>query len=188
MKVHFNAPLNGKKEYYQRIVAKIHQLGYELVTNHVLERDITQVEAETEAESELQSKKLASWIKNADIVVFETSYPDVSLGYEIALALNMSKPVVVLYRKEMNTPHGLKGIKSEKLQLVSYNDATLEEMLEYALDYAEEATDIRFNFFVTPTISAYMDWIARERKLPRSVYLRRLIENDMDKNDEYAEK
>jgi len=187
MKVHFNAPLNGKKSDYQRIVTKINDLGYELVTNHVLERDITQVESETEEESELQSKKLASWIKNADIVVFDTSAPEVSLGYEIALALNMSKPVIVLYRKELSTPHGLKGIKSDKLQLVSYNDTTLEEMLEYALDYAEEATDIRFNFFVTPTISAYLDWIARERKLPRSVYLRRLIENDMGDNQQYAE-
>lgn len=182
MKVHFNGPLDGNKEVYARIDKKIEALGYSLVTRHAIERDIKDVETETEAESELAAKKISSWIKKADIVVFEASRPDVSLGFEIASALNMSKPVIVLYHKSGQVPHGLKGIHNDKLQLICYDDQTLEEMLEYSLEYAEESSDIRFNFFIPPRIVQYLDYIAREKKIPRSVYLRTLIEEDMEKN------
>lgn len=58
-------------------------------------------------------------------------------------------------------------------------------LLKEAMSKAENKVDVRFNFFVTPRILLYLDWLAKNKKLPRSVYLRNLIESDMEKNKEY---
>mgnify|MGYP000846877741 CR=1 FL=1 len=189
MKIHFIASAIGNKNDYGSIIDLVEKLGNTIITRHAIERSREQILSESPEESELYVKKFQTWHKKADVVIFEVTTPDISIGYEIAYALTLSKPVIVLYRRDINsqpgTPGALKGMHSERLQVLSYDDATLGEILALALDYAEETSDIRFNFFVTPTISAYLDWIAKERKLPRSVYLRRLIEDDMNSNLEY---
>lgn len=178
--------IRGNREDYKKIIELIQKQGHELVTTHVIERTPKDVEGETAAEAELYARKILTWIKKADVIVFEVSQPAVSVGFEVATALNMSKPVVVLYKKDSGIiPHALKGIHNDKLQILSYDDLTLGEMLELSLDYAQETADVRFNFFVSPAISSYLDWIAQHKKVPRSVYLRNLIEDDMNNNEEY---
>ncbi len=187
MKIHFMAPLiHGSREDYVRIVNLIEKQGHSVVTRHALERSPVEIEKESPAEAELYAKKISTWVKKADAVVFEVTEPDVSIGFEVATALNLSKPVIILYRRDKGAiPHALKGIHNDRMQLLSYDDNTLDEMLELALDFAEETGDIRFNFFVTPSINAYLDWIAKVKKLPRSVYLRNLIEKEMQDSQEY---
>ena len=73
------------------------------------------------------------------------------------------------------------------LLLAPYNDGNLETVLADALDYASSHQDVRFNFFISPAIGNYLDWISKEKKIPRSVYLRNLIEKDMEENEEYHE-
>jgi len=61
----------------------------------------------------------------------------------------------------------------------------LEEILKMACGEAKEQMDTRFNFFISPLHQTYLDWIAKHRKIPRSVYLRDLIERDMAQNKEF---
>ena len=184
MKVHFMAPLiNANLTDYERIIHLIEKQGHQIITKHAIERAPKDIEEETPEEAELYAKKIMSWMKKADVVVFEVTKPDISVGFEVATALNLNKPVIILYRRDKGAiPHALKGIHTDRLQLLSYDESTLDEMLELALDFAEETSDIRFNFFITPAISAYLDWVAREKKIPRSVFLRHLIERDMTIN------
>ena len=63
---------------------------------------------------------------------------------------------------------------------------SVEEALKLALDYASDQMDTRFNFFISPKHGNYLDWISKNKKVPRAVYLRRLIEKDMDENKEYS--
>lgn len=187
MKTHFIGALEGNKEDYKKIVKIIVDQGFDLISDHSISRDIDEVEKETEEEAALYSKKMADWIKKSDIIVIEATISNLGAGYEISTALQLGKPVIVLYRpKSGNSPHVLKGIHDERLQVLSYNDDTLKEVLKLALDYAAEKIDTRFNFFISPKIGNYLDWIAKKRKLPRAVYLRKLIEDEMDKNKEYS--
>lgn len=188
MRVHFMAAVDGDKDDYAKIIGTIEKMGNEVITRHYLERNIKDIVNETPEESELYVKKIAMWMKKADVVVFETTKPDVSVGFEVATALNYMKPVIVLYRQEKGfTPHSLKGMSNEKLQVLSYNQDTVEELLKLALEYAQETTDTRFNFFISPSLSHYLDWVAQTKKIPRSVYLRQLIEQDREENKEYYE-
>lgn len=188
MKVHFIGDLSGNKDDYKKIVAIVKKHGDELVTDHSIVRTLKDVETETPEDAELYAKKMSQWLKQADVVVVETTIPLLGSGYEIAVALQLGKPVIALYRPDgKNTPHVLKGLESDKLQVIGYNDKNLDEALELALSYATEQVDTRFNFFVSPSIVNYLDWVSKKKKLPRAVYLRRLIEEDMRSDKEYNE-
>ncbi len=187
MKIHFVAAVDGNIDDYTRIVRIIEKKNHELITNHYLERKLDEIVSESSAESELYAKKSQLWMKKADVVVFESTKSDASVGYELAVALNLLKPVIVLFHENKGIPpHSLKGVSSEKLQILGYDDETLSEMLELALEHASEISDVRFNFFISPTIGTYLDWISKNKKIPRSVYLRNLIERDMEDNEEYG--
>ncbi len=187
MKVHFIAAVDGSKKDYKAIIETTKELGWEVITEHSLERSMDDIQKESEEQAELYAKKMIKWIKEADVILVEATRPVLGAGFELATALNLSKPVIVLYRPDKGeTPYVLKGIQSDRLQVVSYNSSTLREVLKLALDYAQETQDTRFNFFISPKHQNYLDWIAKNKKIPRSVFLRRLIEEHMVKNDDYS--
>lgn len=189
MKVHFIGSLEGKKEDYKRIIELIESLDCEVLTKHSLSRDLKEVEHEADDDARLYAKRMRLWIVRADAIVVEATTQVLGTGYEIALALQLEKPVIVLYRDQgKNTPHVLKGVESEKLQVYKYSDETLQKTLTMALEYARDTIDVRFNFFISPRINRYLDWVSKEKKIPRSVYLRTLIEVDMKRHQEFVKR
>ncbi|MEN8253095.1 MAG: hypothetical protein ABFQ62_01825 [Patescibacteria group bacterium] len=123
-------------------------------------------------------------VKLSDVVVLELSTHSLSMGYIMQKALESGKSVIALYQGD-NYPHFALGIDNDKLQIIEYGKDNLKESLKNALEFAKDQSDIRFNFFISPTIANYFDWIAKNKRIPRSVYLRRLIEADMKANTEY---
>lgn len=186
MKVYFAFSARGNTELeknYHLIKSTLKQVGG--VDILMLESDPTVIYNYSHEELVNLYKQAMNAIRKCDVVLLEVSTHSLSMGYLMQTALSMGKPVIALYVKD-RAPAFAIGIDDEKLQVVEYSLSNLPQVLELALDYAEETSDIRFNFFVTPTISSYLDWVAKEKKLPRSVYLRRLIEDDMGKNDEFG--
>jgi len=114
----------------------------------------------------------------------EGSTPSFGVGQEIMEAVGDNKQVIVLYQKGMK-PHILRGVGSDAIYMYEYTKDNLREVLKDVLDYAKSRSDTRFNFFISPEIGAYLDWIAKNKRIPRAVYLRRLIEEDMRNNKEY---
>lgn len=169
------------KELYHQIYKIIESSGYAHLTDFVLSveveefylADISKFYAETVKD-----------LKQADVCIFETTTPSLAVGHLISMALQYGKPVIALFTGE-NTPFFLTGIKDEKIQVINYTRENIKQMLTEALEYAQETVDTRFNFFISPSLSHYLDWIAQTKKIPRSVYLRQLIENDRDTHKEY---
>jgi len=123
-------------------------------------------------------------VKKSDVVVVEVSGHSMSLGYLVGKALEMNKPVVALF-EEGNKLLFLKWMKNDKLIFCPYN-RNINTVLNVALKKAEKLVDVRFNFFVSSSILNYLDWVANKKMLPRSVFLRNLIEKEMKKDKEYA--
>lgn len=191
MKFHFFASLEGDKKNYKKIFDILEKLKCQPISHHVFKRNIEDVKKETEQESELYAKKMVRWINQADFIIAEVTEQGVSTGFEIMASLQRNKPVAVLY--EVNKgyiPHTLRGIQDEKLQIYSYQADKEQELwntLKMIVEDASEQSDMRFNFFISPNQQMYLDWIAKNKKIPRSVYLRDLIEADMNKNINYNE-
>jgi hypothetical protein len=125
-------------------------------------------------------------VKKADLIVAEVSLHSMSMGYIVNKALELGKPVIVFYLAG-HTPFFFSAIGDDKLQSIEYSIETLDEVVKDAVEYAKDSADIRFNFFLPPRLMNYLDWISQHEKLPRSVYLRDLIEKDKEKNKSYNE-
>ena len=190
MKVYFTAAVSNVtvdiRNVYRRIVDILEKHGHIVISNHLENKNADEIKSQSEADALNMQKKMSKWKKQADLILVEASTPSFGVGQEIAEALVDNKQVVVLYKQGLK-PHILLNQGQEALYFVEYNNDNLEKVLEEYIEYAKEHSDTRFNFFISPQIGTYLDWISRKKKLPRAVYLRRLIEDDMKLNKDYAE-
>ncbi len=183
MKFHFFGSLEGDKENYRVIFDCLEKLECHSINHHVLHRKIDDITKETAEESEAYVKRMISWVQKADFIVFEVTLEEVSLGYEMMLALNKGKPVIVLYQADKGKiPFTLKGVTSDRLFIYSYEKERiygLEQTLKLALEEIKKQIDTRFTILLPPKIVSFLDRISREKKLPKSVFIRNLIEERM---------
>ena len=187
MKIYFSAALiykDKRGKSYDRIMDSINKSGHKLL-NYGMEREVLDIKQQDSNQFRNHYKSVLKWMNQSDLVVVEASFPStMHIGHEISLALDKGKPVVVLYEKGFS-PFFLEGADKDKLILSEYNSENLEEVLSDAIEYAASQQDVRLNFFISPAIGNYLDWISKEKKIPRSVYLRGLIEKDMEDSEEY---
>jgi hypothetical protein len=188
MKVYFVGSVSGKEKYesnYQRIVDTLKKSAVSVI-EFTLKPTVTYIHGLSDEDKVDHYKEVLKAINDSDVVLAEGSYPSFGVGYEISLAIEKGKPVVVLY-EEGHSPHLIEGLKSEKLLVIKYKLNELESVVEDSIEYAADVQDTRFNFFISSKHQNYLDWIARVRKVPRAVHLRRLLERDMASNKSYQE-
>jgi hypothetical protein len=190
MKIYFTAAISAMDKYaenYRKIVSLLEKAGHQIKSDHILGANIGDILGEDDEKKIEYYKNFLKWLNSADAVIAEASFPStVHIGHEISLALEKGKPVVVLYTKS-KMPVFLQGVKSDKLFLLEYSLDDLGQVIDDALEDARDQMDVRFNFFVSPKIVGFLDWVAKKKKMPRAVYLRRLIEQDMEKNKDFSE-
>ena len=187
MKIYFTASISGKEKYlsnYKMIIEALKNLDVQILSNHVLITDREDIEKVSPEDERKFYDKVNEWINQSDIVIAEVSHQSTSIGHEITHAFSKNKPVILLHVED-KSPILFKGIKSDRLQLIEYHVEDLESQLKKAINFASDNQDTRFNFFISPEHQNYLDWIAKHRKIPRSVFLRRLIEEHMEDNPDY---
>lgn len=183
MKVYFTASIVGKKYYlknYLRIIDIFHKKKYHVDADHIIKSDENKIDLKTKGQRFQFQKQLHGWINACNFMVVEASFPSISVGYEIALALQIGKPVLVLYSQKY-PPTLLGNEQNEKLVCEKYTSDTLISIIDDFINYIEGVNDTRFTFFITPKIANYLERISKKEKLPKSVYLRKLIEKEMAK-------
>lgn len=181
MKAYFTGSIVGKRKYianYQRIIDILKKKNLDVQYEHILETTEQHLTDETKEERIKFQHRLHKWITSADFVIVETSYPSISVGYEIALAAHMLKPVLMLY-SEGEAPSLLAAYKDEHVISQKYSPETLEEIITDFITYVAGTNDTRFTFFITSEIANFLETVSRAEKIPKSVYLRRLIKDDM---------
>src|SRR5689334_2681410 len=171
MSVYFTASVVGKKDYlpnYKKIVTYLTSRGYKVQADHILDTTESQIRMETKPERIQFQKQLESWIQGSDFMVVEASFPSISVGYEISLALKYRKPVLILY-SEGDPPSLFAHTNDEKLICEKYTMNTVTQIIDEFIIYASGASDTRFTFFITPQISAFLEKTSVKEKIPKSV-------------------
>jgi len=185
MKAYFTASIAGKKyqlDNYHAVINYLESKGVEVVSDHIMQATESKIRMETKDERIKFQKTLESWINDCDLMVVEASFPSISVGYEIALALHRMKPVLVLYTED--PPSLINNNEEDKLVVEQYSPSSLHETIDSFLNYIRGAADMRFTFFITPELNSFLVKIARKQKIPKSVYLRHLIADDMKRNNQ----
>jgi hypothetical protein len=183
MLAYFTASIVGKKHYlknYLRIIDIIHSKKIQIISDHIINGSEQKITIETKDERIKFHQKLEKWISSSDFVVVEATFPSISVGYEISLALQLNKPTLILY-SQGDPPSLLAHHHNDKLICEKYTLTTLIDIIEDFINFAEGKVDSRFTFFITPEIDLFLNKISKKLKLPKSVYLRRLIEKEIAK-------
>lgn len=175
-------------EFYSRIKKILDDRGYTVYTGTLFDKkDKAGEYLEDQKKREEWYKDCIAKVRESDVVVVETSYPSTAnVGHELTYALDLGKPVIALY-KSGRDPFFLRGRVDDKLTILAYTTYDLEQVLTNAFDYALATQDVRFNFFISPQIGRYLDWVAQKKRVPRAVFLRKLIENEMQTDKDYEE-
>ena len=189
MKMFFVASIHGKRQFgesYKRIVQLFEDAGHTVGADHVLGVSAEEIEKWDDSRDINFHKKVLDGIKKAGLVVAELSHNSTSVGYLISVSVENGKPTIAFYQGK-EQPHLLTTLEqNEKFQLIHYDDPEdLKREIPALIEYATEQMDTRFNFFISPQIGNFLDWVSKKTKIPRAVYLRRLIERDMEENKEY---
>lgn len=188
MKIYFSAAVSRVppeiRDNYELIIESLKNLGHNVLAEHLKGKTAEKIKKQTEEEALEIQRKMTKKKKQADLIVLEVSTPSFGVGQELAFALENNKPVIALHVSGKE-PHLLLDRGKDFLFIGEYTRDTVKDVLRGLIEEAKDQMDIRFNFFVSPKIVRYLDWIAKHKKLPRAVFLRKLIENHMKRNKEY---
>ena len=191
MKIFLSASIYGKQHLEnscKKIVELTKKSGNKIISDHILS---------TSSEDMLKWQKnkdiefhnfVMNGVKNSDAIFAEISHASTSVGYLIAIATQAGKPVVCFYNGDKK-PHLFNTLEeqNDKFVVVEYHKTKdLDKLVPEMIDFIHEGQDTRFNFFVTPKHINYMNWIAKNKRIPRSVFLRRLIEHEMKSNENFS--
>ncbi len=99
MNLYFACSLTGGRQdegIYGVIVRHLEGAGHEIPTAHLADPGVMELEKVTAAD-EIYERDIR-WIEGCEALIAEVSTPSHGVGYEIAYALRLSKPVLCCYR------------------------------------------------------------------------------------------
>lgn len=183
MTIYFTASLKGKphlQQFYERIANYLTKHGHTVIADQILKHTSDDVSHQSQKEHLEYFRKVEQWLNECDCVIAEVSHRSVSVGYEISRAQHRKKPILVLYH-DTTPPTLLVYQPDESVVCERYTDNNLESVLNDFLEYTEGSHDSRFTFFISPSLSAYLEEKAHTTHTTKSGYLRQLIQSDMHK-------
>lgn len=181
MQAYFTASIVGKKYHldkYFKIVELLKSKGVSVLDEHILNVSEKDIQLQSKEKRLAFHDHLEDWINNADFLVAETSFPSISVGYEISMALDRGKPVLILY-SEGDPPSIFAYHENEKIVCENYTMENLPAIITDFLHFVRGEADTRFTFFISSKQASYLAKQGKKHRVPKSVYLRSLIDKDM---------
>jgi nucleoside 2-deoxyribosyltransferase len=123
LNIYFACSITGGREFepiFQAIVNSMLANGHEVPTAHLAAPSVREMELIIQPE-EVYSRDVA-WIRAADALVAEISTPSHGVGYEIAFALGLGKPVLACHRSDRRISKMISGNPDNHLVVKSYNE------------------------------------------------------------------
>ena len=123
MNIYFSCSLTGGRNdqpVYAAIVDYLLANGHEVPTAHLAQSDV--MDAERVVDPVEVFTRDVEWVQACDALIADVSTPSHGVGYEIALALSLEKPVLCCYRKGALVSKMISGNTGKTLALASYQD------------------------------------------------------------------
>lgn len=185
MKISFAASIRGKKsynKYYSIIINYLIKEGY--FVEHLISLSEETLNNLTASQRITLFQNFYKRIQKSDLLIAECSFPSINVAYEISYASQQGKPVIILYLKdkdgsvlELRDPI----FSSDNISTYAYSEDNLINTLKSALKYAQPQLDKRFTIILPTKIVSRLEKISKEKKIPKSVYIRQLIEKDFSR-------
>lgn len=154
------------------------------------EADEVQVSAEVMADSREHNVPL---LERMDAFLLEGTTSDPEIGFLLAHAIALKKPVLYLYQRG-SVPQVFSHLSQRELpkyiKVVAYDQATLGRQVTDFLRATSgvrlrEVPRIKFTLRITPSIEEYLHFKTHNTKLTKADYLRQDIERAMEADEEW---
>ena len=103
---------------YHAILDYLQKNGHEVLTHHVASVNVLEIE-ESMSDTEIYTQDI-TWLQECETLIAEVSIPSLGVGYEIAYALNLNKPVLGVYEENRAVSAMITGNTFSNLTLRSY--------------------------------------------------------------------
>lgn len=183
MKISFAASIRGKKLYsknYSVIINYLTDEGH--IVNHVLSLSEEKILGLPTSQRIKYFQDFYKSINKSDLLIAECSFPSINVAYEISFAIQQGKSVLVFHLKnkdgailELRDPI----FASDKISVYEYTEKNLIHTLKSALEYIQPQLDKRYTIILPSLTMASLDKLSKEKKIPKAVYIRQLIEKDL---------
>lgn len=134
MNIYFACSITGGRDFqpvYEAITRSLLADGHEIPTAHLAETGV--VDEEKVIAPAVVYARDVTWIRAAQILIAEVSVPSHGVGYEIAFALGLGKPVLCLYQQGRSVSKMITGNPDPNLKIASYQ--TVEEAVHLAREF-----------------------------------------------------
>jgi len=121
MMIYFACSITGGRNdqsIYQILVDALTADGHNVPTALLATTHVMELEGKVDP-VEVFSRDV-NWIAGCDLLLAEISTPSHGVGYEIGYALNISKPVLCIFRKGVKVSKMILGNQDSKLTVKSY--------------------------------------------------------------------
>jgi nucleoside 2-deoxyribosyltransferase len=141
MNIYFSCPITGGRDYqpiFEIMVEHLLSREHEVPTEHLARPEVLSLESVADPEEVYQRD--ISWIKECDAVIAEVSIPSHGVGYEIAYALSIDKPVLCCSRRGVPVSKMITGNDSPSLVVRTYEEN--DEVMELIDMFLSDVRDI----------------------------------------------
>ncbi len=132
MKIYFSGSISGGREHeaiYQHLVARLQAQGHHVLSAHVA--DPVALEAEKGRSPREVFERDVNWVKECGAMVAEVSTPSLGVGYEYAVAVQLGKPVLCVYRSGLRLSKMITGNPASNLTVAVYStEAELDTVID----------------------------------------------------------
>ena len=126
LNLYFSCSLTGGRadqEIYAAIVSHLEQLGHAVPTAHLADPGVMELERVVDPQ-EIYRRDLR-WIDECDALIAEVSTPSHGVGYEIAYAVGLAKPVLCCFKRGVPVSKMILGNQSKGLQVTDYESTAV---------------------------------------------------------------
>jgi nucleoside 2-deoxyribosyltransferase len=134
LNIYFSCSITGGRNdqgIYKLLVDQLTNWGHEVPTAILASPKV--MDYENSVEPEVVYRRDVKWVEDCDALIAEVSTPSHGVGYEIALALLLKKPVLCCYQKGRKVSKMITGNDMPTLQLATYEteDQLLNKVEEF---------------------------------------------------------
>ncbi|MFC6323524.1 nucleoside 2-deoxyribosyltransferase [Companilactobacillus baiquanensis] len=101
MKIYFAGSIRGGRsdvDIYKKIIDYLNT-DNKILTEHIGDYSLS-VKGQNQLDNDYIRNRDIDWLKESDLVVADTSNPSLGVGYELAYAEKIGKPVIILHNKK----------------------------------------------------------------------------------------
>lgn len=123
MDIYFSCSLTGGRQdqpVYAALVTQLQALGHRVLTAHLAEESVLAADATQSPEAVFDRD--TAWLRACDALIAEVSTPSHGVGFEVAYALELGKPVLCLAREGVRVSKMLTGIRRAGYAFGAYGD------------------------------------------------------------------